>query len=593
MNPLLLLLPACLLLSGCINQHPLSYCTDVQARVKALLDEYEKDAQELAEERKLSEVGASVDIEFAETPATYWWDEEITYPLNSNLPIHSKTLDDLLLSSLQNSSQIRVFSEIPILRETGIQIANAIFDPVVFVNAQFDRNNRPVGSTLETTSSGDNRLKELEYSLEAGIRKRLITGANVELKEKLTNEYSTNSNTAPNPQGTAELTLRVTQPLLKGSGIAYNTTGIRISEIDSDVAQLEFLRQTESHLLEVVRSYWSLYQTRALYYQKQRLTERTQKILSELESRTSLDANSTQILRAKSALSQRKADLVRSEVAVRNSQDRLKSLLSDPLIPMFSEQEIVPLDRPFFAGIFELDILNSASQALKHRSELNQAFKQLEATMLRTELSKSDLLPTLSMFIEGTLSSLSGSNGARYANAWNNQFTQGRPGYAGGLNFEYPLCNNTAQAVYLRDKIEIRQQINQIITSIETILLEIKVATREISASTKDVMAKYDAMLAAEKDLEALTERRGVDVGTQMETAAYLEFLLESQARLTDAEGLFVNALVTHNIALYNLERAQGTLLSYRGIQAERSGSKCFNVCGELPSYKLVKKESE
>lgn len=591
MNPLLLVLPLCLplFLTSCLNHHPIAYCVNVEQRVKSLLDEYQKDAKALAEERKVAEAGGvAAEIAPVETPATYWWDAEVTYPLNPDLPIHSKTLDELLLSAIKNSSQIRVFSEIPLIRETGIQVANAVFDPVVFVNTQFERSNRPVATSLE--GNPNSRFKDLKYTIEGGLRQHLITGADVELKETLSRLDTSDPNTIPDPQGTAELTLKVTQPLLRGSGIAYNTTGIRIAEIDSEVAKLEFLRQAEAHLLEVIRSYWSLYQTRAIYYQKQRLIERTKKTLDELKSRQNLDVNSTQMLRALSAFSQRKADLVRAEVAVRNAQDRLKSLLSDPIIPMFSEQEIVPLDRPFYAGLFSIDILNSASQALKNRSEINQAFKQLEATMLRSELSKDEILPKLSLFVEGKLSGLSGKT-PYYTNSWNNQFTKGLPGYSGGLNFEYPLCNKDANAKHSRDQIQVRQQINQIITSIETILLEIKVATREVSSSARDVAAKYESMIAAEKDLEALNERRGIDIGTQTETATYLEFLLESQNRLADAEGQFVTALVTHNTSLFNLERAQGTLLSYRSIQADRSGPLCFYNCGELASYNLIQKK--
>lgn len=554
-----------ILLSSCCKEP--GYETDLACRIQRVLEEYKNEAHNLERERaSFSDEGlASQNV--VESSA-HWWDTEITDSLQEGIPVHPKTLDSLLVSALSNSTQIKVFSDIPLIRSTGIQVAESTFDTRAFLNAEFERINRPVSSELEITSTsrdelGD-RLKETEYTIEGGLRKKLYTGADVELKQLIGRKTSNSDNFIPSRQGKAELTLRVTQPLLKGRGIAYNTTAIKIAHIDCEIAQQEFLRQTEAHLLEVARAYWSLYQARALYYQKRRLVERTEEVLEELESRTDLDANASRVTRAKASYAQRKADVVRAEIAIRNSQDRLKTLVSDPALSIYSEQEIIPVDAPFYTGQ-KTDILDAAAKALKMRSEVLQGFKQLHAALLREKVSKNELMPTLNMFLEAKLNGLTGSR-EYYSNSWNNQFSKGKPGYAGGLNFEFPLCNNAAEANLIRSRIEIRQQVNQITTTIETILLEIKVAVREVDTSLKDVLAKYESMLAAREDLSSIMDRRSIDVGTEFETTSYLEFLLESQERLAKAEEQFVASLVIHNLAMLNLERAQGTLISYNDI---------------------------
>lgn len=587
MKRLILLLPAAALLSSCANNCcDYGYKTNLNCRIDRILHEYKEDAFEVKMERQVAEMERK-GLELFEQPSTNWWDSEIRDPLHEDMAVHRKSLDSLLISALQYSTQIKVFSDLPLIRRTGIKAAKSQFDPTVFLEATFERVHRPVGSDLEVDSGGGRRLKEVENKLEGGIRQKLATGANVELAHMIGQKTSSNDNFNPDPQGQAELTLRITQPLLKGIGYEYNTTGIRIAQIDSCIAQQELIRQTEAHLLEITRSYWNLYQARAIFFQKERLVNRTQAILEDLKGRANLDANSVQILRAKSSFAQRKSDLVRAEVAIKNSQDRLKSLISDPELSIFSDQEIIPTDSPFYTGA-DIDIIDAAASALKERSEVAQSFHELNSALLRAKVAKNELMPTLNLFLEAKLSGLSG-NRTYSTNAWNNEFTKGSPGYSAGLLFEFPLGNNNAQANNARTKIEVRQQVNQVITTIETILLEVKVAVREVRTSLKDVLAKHESMIAAREDLKSMLARRSIDVGSQLETTSYLEFMLESQERLATSEEEFVRALVIHNISLFNLERAQGTLLSYEKIEINKTGDLCFEDACNLPIVTLTK----
>lgn len=585
-----LLYPCLLLFSSCID-HEISYHTDLGPRVERILDEYKKESQVLKRDEEMaSEVHhqQAKAAELVNKPSTNWWDLEMQSPLEPNIESHKKTLEDLLVSTLRNSTQIKVFSDIPLLRETDIKAAEGQFDTIAFLNAQLDRTDRPINSRLELTPQ--NRLKETEWTIEGGFKKKLITGADIQLKELIGRKDSNDSNFFPDPQGKAELKLRINQPLLKGMGVAYNTTTIRIAEIDQEVAFEEFLRQTEAHLLEVIRAYWNLYQARALYFQKQKLVASTKAILDEIESRQSLDVRSIQLVRVRASYSQRKSDLIRADVAIKNAQDRLKSLIRDPELNIYSEQEIIPIDQPFYAGE-HIDLLEAAATALKNRPEILQGFGQLNAALLRNKVARNEILPKLDLFLEGTLSGLS-SHELMPLNAWNNQFNQGNPGYAAGINFEYPICNNKADAALSRTRIEIRQQTNQILTVIETVLLEVKVIVREARTLVNEVLAKYDSMVAAREDLVALKARRGVDVGSETQISNYLDFILDSQQRLADAEENFVKSLVTHNIAMSNLQKSQGTLLRYEKIDECLMGTRDFYPCDPLPYIRLNKEIS-
>jgi len=253
------------------------------------------------------------------------------------------SLEELYRRALQHSKQIRVFSDLPLIRETGIQEAKGAFDTNTFLEGKFGRANDPVGNIL--TTGGAKRFKQDEWAFEAGAKKKFIAGTEVTLSQKLGNLANNSIYFVPNSQSTANLSLSVVQPLLRGAGVSYNRSIMQIASIDSQVAMSEFIRQSESHLLEITRTYWALYAARVTYLQKAKLVEETGRVADEMRARQEVDARKTQLFRAESALAERRSDLVRVEAAVRNAQDRLRTLTSDPELLDAPESELIPADR--------------------------------------------------------------------------------------------------------------------------------------------------------------------------------------------------------------------------------------------------------
>src|SRR4029077_19433102 len=197
----------------------------------------------------------------------------------------------------------------------------------------------------------------------------------VTLSQKLGNLDNNSIYFVPNPQSTASLALSVVQPLLRGAGVSYNRSVMQVAKIDSQVAMSEFIRQSSSHLLEITRTYWALYAARVTYLQKAKLVEDTGLVAEEIRARQQVDARQTQLFRAQSALASRRSDLIRSEAAVRNAQDRLRALTSDPELLNAPDTELIPADRLMLSAS-SVDAQQASYAALRNRPEINQAFLQ-------------------------------------------------------------------------------------------------------------------------------------------------------------------------------------------------------------------------
>lgn len=486
-----------------------------------------------------------------------WWTEMTRWPVRNSATREGLSLESTLTRALTYSHQIRVFSDLPKIRETAIVEADSAFDWNQFVDTRWNDTSDPVGNTL-TAGPGINRFLDQQWTGRAGVRKRVTTGGQLEAAQNIGHQDNNSIYFVPVPQGTARLTLGFTQPLLRGNGKVYNTSLTYLASIDKTIADDEFRRQLQSHLLEVSRAYWAVYFERGILYQKLRSHRRAEEIVSYLRLRQALDASQSQIKSADAALAERRADLSRAFAAVRNAEARLRALVNDPGLGDAESVELIPVDRPTF-DIFPVDLPSELALAVHARPEISQALRQIKAAGIRKNMSQNELLPALNLVTEAYVAGLAGSGDI--GNAWGDQFTTGRPSYSAGLQFEVPLGNRAARIRDERRALELRQLQNQYAVALETVRLEVEVAVREVTTSQQELGAKQQAVQAREEQLNNLTLRWERLPPAETTASLMLENILSAQGLLAAAEHEYLRSQVTYSLSLTNLRRATGTLM--------------------------------
>ena len=507
-----------------------------------------------------------------------WWMARVQQPIRPDLTAVHVTLESLLLSALDHSSQIRVYSELPLIRETAVIEADAAFDPAAFVESRWDDTNDPVGNTL--TTGGPNRYKNDNLSNAAGLRSRTRVGGRLEVSERFGWQDTNSTYFSPKPQGTAKLALSYTQPLLRGRGRCYNESLIVLAQLDTDVAEDEFSRQLQAHLLEVARSYWGLYLERANLLQKTRSYVRARAVMKRLAERVEIDAVASQIQRAEAEVATRESEMIRARMAVENAEARIRALVNDPCLgENESLVELIPMDFPTDQRV-PFDLQSSLTIALQSRPEVGQAIKQIKAGCVRSEMSKHELLPVLNLVTESYLAGL--QNGGSVGDAFTDQFRVGGPSYSVGLQFEVPLGNRAAKTRNERRLLELRQLRNQYETTVRTLSLEVEVAVREMETSYAETLAQARAVKASETQLDYLEKRWELLPGDGGNAALMLDNLLTAQDRLVRSEGAYLQAWITYNLALINHRRATGELLQQHDISWADYMDECEGVKSRL-----------
>lgn len=536
--------------ASCVAQHSASVS----------IDEYHQRIQ-VAAESDQSERQSMIAIAPIPEGFTPWWQTAMSNRIQQGTKGTPVNLESLIVRTLRSSAQVKVFSDLPFIRQTAIVEAQAAFDWNAFINTRWDDLSEPVGNIL--TTGGSPRFRTNQWSYSGGVRRRNTNGGNFEIAQDFGFQNNNSTFFQPNNQGTSRLRLSYTQPLLRGRGRVYNESLIVLANIDAKVADHEFSRQLQSHLLEVTRAYWSLYLERVALVQKQQLFLRAEKIYDDLYARRNVDVVGSQLVRVEAAVTSRKSDLVRAEMAVRNAQERIHALVNDPELATIVDLEIIPTDIPTRnSEIFEVgEIL---STALQMRPEIGQALKQIRGACVRLGMSKNEMLPRLDLILESYTAGLRGNS--NIGGAFVDQFSTGEPGYSVGFQYELPIGNRAARARLTRRQLELRQLQNQFRTTVETLLMETKVAAREVRTADREFKAKYHAMQAAAKRLDSIQQRWEALPGVETSIGLYLDDVLTAQQQLADSEYEFAKSETTYNLALMNLKRATGTLLQHEQI---------------------------
>ena len=495
------------------------------------------------------------------------WRDTVVEALWGAATTKRRSLEELYRQAFEHSNQIKFYRDLPLIRETGIQEADGDFDIETFIDGRLTRRNEAVGSSL-TTGNTAARFLEHEDFLEAGVRKKLSTGAQVALSNRLSTLSSNSSFLVPQNQGSSEFTLSVVQPLLQGGGYHYNQSKIKLARFESRTATAEFVRQLESHLLEVNNAYWALYHSRARFLLTREMVGATAAIRAKLEERSDLDALQSEVLRAQAALAMRTAMLNRAEMEVRNSEERLRALINDPDEDIGSDSELIPATPPLLVRYVD-DVRQVAKDSLHNRPEIQQGFDALRSAIVRRDVYKNEKMPTLNLVADLMLGDIEARD--RAGAAFESQFGDGT-GYMLGFQFSQPWDNDAERARLLRSEIELRQQASRLRAIIDIVLLESLVTYRELMAAYRDLQGRHATLQASREELRQLQDRLEIDTESDRgrTTATQLQLILDSMDRNQIAEELFLESIVVYNAAFASLQRARGTFLSSENVKIDR-----------------------
>ena len=472
-------------------------------------------------------------------------------------------LRELVQRAVANNLEVKVAGYTPAIEQTRVTEAEARFDPTFFTNVQFSQEN-VLGPSATNVSADLDQTTFRTYSAQIGLRQDLESGGRVELRyEPAHTERDPslgplgNEIIDPNPFWTSEITLQVTQPLLRDFGADVNRARIVINRNNQRVGQLEYRTELE-------RAHWQLVQAMRDVQIAENLLTRTIATGDIIHKRMQHEAGRQQLSQANASIETRRTILIRARARVRDLSDQLKRLMNDPEFPVASNILIVPADEPLGEEV-QFNEQDQINTALENRSELGQQQLRVDNAGVAADVAKNNLLPQLNLVGSVGFAGL----GEDMPDAVENQWEFNAIDYTVGLQLEIPIGNRAARAIWKRAQLQRLQAIDQYRALIDEDSLNVRTALRQVQTTYDEIYGTRRARLASADALAAIEERERADA--QGLSPEFVNRKLDLQAELAQNESREAEAMSNYMIAISDLERAKGTLLRYNNIIMEEA----------------------
>ena len=461
----------------------------------------------------------------------------------------------------------------PQIQDTSVSEARGGWTPTLSSTLQDNRTNTP---STNAFSGGQTSIINSSVSAEVGLRQRLPTGANYTLAWSSARATSTNIFNSFNPQTSANVSLSVTQPLLRNFKIDDIRRQLESSKSDRSAADVTLQAAIVQTTRDVKNAYWDLtYQIGNQRAQQQSL-DLARQLLSDNERRVAAGTMaSLDIVTAQSEVARNEEGVIVAEAAIRQAEDRLRILVLDPAAPDFWTVSIEPADLDTFEAR-TIDVDAAVRRALDERSDLrlaktalaredisaryfhNQSLPEMnaQASYTSTAVGGGVLSPITTFPITGPLQrSILSEQG--FGSVVGDVVTSTYPTWTVGVTVAYPIGSSASDASLARVKLQTSQQERQIRNLELQVVAQVREEARRVQTNQKRVDSARAARELAERRLDAEQKKFAAGIDTSF-------FVFQAQRDLSQARTDEARAGADYNKSVVDFEAVQQTPLAAR-----------------------------
>jgi len=438
----------------------------------------------------------------------------------------------------------------------------------------FSYNKRDANSASYSFLDASDQVSTLNNNYSAQISQLIPTGGSFSIS---LDSYKSETNRrfqTINPRYGSTLTFNFSQPLLKNFGFKVNRREIIIARNNQDISENQLKRVLQQTIYNVEEAYWNLvHSIENLKVRKQSL-KLAQDLLEKNKRAVEVGTLAPiEILSAQSAVATREADILQAEALLKDSEDRLKTILNLAAEGVKEGAEIIPVDKPAYEKR-EVTLDEALRTALENRPDLQETRIDLKNKEINLSYSKNQLLPGLNLTASYWSPGISGTENIfddpfgeptesiphSPSDALKEAFDFKYKNWSAGITLDIPLNTFLSRADYAQAKVNLEQSILRLKNQEQEIFLEVKSAVRAVQTDYKRVQAYKVARELAEKKLEAEEEKLKVGLTTNY-------FVLQYQTDLTTAQTNELKAIIDYNLSLARLNRALGISLKEKSIR--------------------------
>ena len=398
-----------------------------------------------------------------------------------------------------------------------------------------------------------------QASVSAEYSQGFLTGTSLFVSESSSRLTSNTTKSIFNPELVSDLSVGVSQHLLRGFGAGSNGRFIRIARNDVKYSASVFRQDVMTAVAAVKTTYYDLLADQESIRVAQGGLEFAQKLLEDNKAETKTGAAAQyDVLRGEEEVALRQQDLLAAQNTFSQDAQSLKAKISRSFSEDLAALEVSPTDRLPEPRAGDVPSLAEAlREATSHRPEIEQVELNLRNQQVVIQAIHNSLLPSLDVYASYYVAGLDGALSPTFTNIVHNDF----PNFSYGVTLDIPIRNRTAQGDAARAQLEQRR-------------LQLKLQNAKNQA-VWDVNKAVSAVQQAQDQFEATLRlaklaREVLEMHQKtftLASSARVEDLITAQRNLAIAEGHVVKARATYAKTLIQYEEATGTLLERNNIE--------------------------
>jgi outer membrane protein TolC len=464
------------------------------------------------------------------------------------------TLEQCRALTLENNLDLKVQLISPAIAAERVDEEQAAFESAFSTNLIYSKTDTPISSELDVISGS-----QVDYFRTGlGVQVPLRTGGTIRF-DLADNRVKTDATGIMfNPYFASDLSVSISQPLLRGAGNRAKTHAIRIAEYERQVTDARTKLEVIRVIAAVDRVYWRLYAARkelevrkkqydlakALYEQARRFVEAGDKAQVE-------------IIRTEAGVAQQLEAIIVAENNLRDRERELKRTLNKAGLEMQTPTILIPATEPDPVR-YELQKQRLVETAIDSRMEMLELELQIAEDISTIDYMHNQALPLVTMDYTYNINGLGASRNDSFDLLFDKRFEDHRF----GVQLLVPLGNEAAKSRLRQAFYQRRQRLATRDNREALIELEVLNAIDQLEANWQRILASRQRSILDGRLFEA--EKRQFELGLRTSTD-----VLQAQTNFADAQSAEILALAEYQITLVDLAYATGTLLGAAKVQWE------------------------
>ena len=476
------------------------------------------------------------------------------------------SLDDALLLTLENNTDINVDRIQYDLSRFALQRAYGTFDPAITAGFAPTRSVSPTTSSLQGAATLSSLVQNSNVNYEQEFQTGTLFGAGLTTSRSTTNS----SFSIVNPSFFSGLTFSVAQPLWRKAGLFANRAPIVIAQRGIRQSQATFQAQVSDIVSRAINQYWDAVEARKNLEVIRKSVELADASYKRDKRALELGAlPPLEIYRSESQVAQRKIALIQAEYNLKRVEETLRQTIGADLDPRIGALDLDLTENAESSGsLAAVDLPGILNQALKNRAEVEAQHQQLSIDDVNVRVANNNLKPDLNLSANYTSNGLGGisfgtsaagvpfviSNGG-FGDSISQLAGFNFPTYGMSLQLRLPIRNRAAAADLGSALVSKKSDLYKMRSLEQAISLEVKNAVHDLEQSELIITAAQTARDLAAKTLGAEERKYQLGAGT-------IFFVLDAQNQLSAAELALVQSQIAYQRALTEVDHASGSLLA-------------------------------